>query len=115
MNNFFKLITFPFRKLRAYLRLRRAIMAADDAFVRFHQRTYVLPMEGGGLIVTDRANFRANKRSGRVATGRVSQTPNMMDVERECFYCTPHFNGSGRLTKAAEQKKRREYYRWALS
>ncbi len=103
---------YAIRYLRATLRLRNAINYANEAHARNHQRFYVLPMLGGGLMVTDRYNFRKGKQSGRVLTGSVSQTPTMRDVMRECFYFTPLGNGTDTISDNTLKSKRRQYYRW---
>ena len=97
-----------FKRLRAVLRLRKAVSLADNAHRKTGERYYVMPNGNRGkLIILDRCNFRILKRKGYIMN-----EAKVADLERECFYCTPYRNGDGKLPDRVVVKKRAEYCRW---
>lgn len=38
-----------------------------------------------------------------------------MNLEAECFYCTPYRNGMGELSPMAKSLKRESYYSWVAA
>ena len=59
------------------------------------------------LAVIDSANFRKLKQKHYI-----SQRASVADLLRECFYHTPHRDGSGEIPKYKLEEKRAQYYRW---
>lgn len=97
----------PFKKLFAFLRLREAIRKADAEFIKTGRRQYVMPAANRSLLVLDRSNFRKLKMKHYI-----SAEVKCSDLLRECFYHTPHKNGSGVIPEAVRRTKRAEFYRW---
>lgn len=98
-----------FLRIKATLRLREAIVKADNAHNNTGERYYVMPTSGttGELIIMDRANFRKLKQKGYI-----NRNIFIKDLEHECFYCTPYRNGHGELHPDAIAIKRKQYYSW---
>lgn len=98
-----------FKKFRAMMRLWDAVRKADDAHAATGERYYVMPMNAldDKLIIFDRTNFRKIKRKGYIP-----KQANIIDLERECFYCTPYANGNGVLSPEQVNVKRKQYYAW---
>ncbi len=96
-----------FRQFFAYLRLREAVRKADAAWRASGSRHYVIPSAGRKLLVMDRNNFRILKRKGYI-----SKTAILSDALRECFYHTPHRDGSGRISEAMRLFKIKQYFSW---
>jgi len=95
-------------KYRDLLRLRRAVLMADNAHLEDGERYYVMPTADGKLMVMDRRNFRIMKKKGYInSDARVN------DLVSECFYCTPYRNGDGELPPDVVARKRRQYLAWA--
>lgn len=96
-------------KLRAYIRLEKAIRMADEQHIKMGRRFYVMPTSGtsGELIIMDRDNFRILKRKHYI-----NQMATTQNLEIECFYCTPYKNGNGKLSPEDKKKKRKQYYSW---
>lgn len=95
-------------KLRDLLRLRRAVEMADEAHESTGERYYVMPTTDGKMIITDRYNFRIMKKKGYI-----SLEAKVMDLVKECFYCTPYRNGKEELPPDVVALKRRQYLSWA--
>lgn len=98
-----------FKKIKASLRLREAVIMADKAHNENGQRYYVMPTSGtsGQLVVMDRNNFRKLKHKRYINSKTF-----VRDLEAECFYCTPYRNGAGELSDEAAALKRRQYFSW---
>lgn len=96
-----------YRRLKAYLALRKAINMADEKHADGGGRFYVLPTSDGKLIVTDKKNFRTLRRKHYIG-----QDATMQDAMNECFYFTPYKNGSGYITPEILAIKRRQYLSW---
>lgn len=96
-----------FQKIRAGLRFNEAVRKADEAHAATGERYYVMPLSPRKLIVMDRSNFRKLKQK-RYIDNKAS----VLDLERECFYCTPYRNGTGMLPSAILQQKRNQYLAW---
>lgn len=100
----------PFKKLKAYLVLRKAIERADEAFAKTGDRQYVMPWVRGKVMVFDRDSFRKLKHDGIV-----NNNMRVFDLERLCYYATPYRDGKrGLLSPETLKMKRISYYRWAL-
>lgn len=101
-----------FKKIYASLRLCEAIRQADEAHKETGERYYVMPTSGksGQLIIMDRYNFRKLKQKRYV-----SREASVLDLERECFYCTPYRNGKNELADCIIKMKRKMYYSWLVS
>ena len=97
-----------FYYIRDLLRLRKAVMMAEEAHAKNGERYYVMPTADGKVMVTDRKNFRIMKRKGYV-----SDKATVPDLARECFYCTPYRNGKEELPPDVVALKRRQYLSWA--
>lgn len=99
-----------FRKFKASLRLREAIRMADKAHAQTGQRYYVMPQHHSGgrkLIVMDRYNFRRLKLKHYIHS-----EARVLDLERECFYCTGYRDGNQYLSTADRKKKILQYFAW---
>lgn len=97
-----------FYTFRDTLRLRRAVIMADNAHLESGERFYVMPTTDGKLIVTDRKNFRILRQKHYI-----SRNATVRDLETECFYCTPYRNGQGTLPPEALSMKRRQFLAWS--
>ena len=99
-----------FTRFLASLRLREAIKMADRAYIRSGHRYYVIPQHGTGgrkLLVIDRYNFRRLRMKHYIhADARV------IDLLRECFYCTAYRDGSRSLAPEDRKKKVLQYFAW---
>ena len=97
-----------FKKLRASIRYKEAIRQADKAHKETGERYYVMPSSQiGKLIIMDRHNFRKLKQK-RYINSKAS----VSDLQRECFYCTPYKNGSGKISEEVTELKKKQYYEW---
>lgn len=98
-----------FQRLKATLRYKEAVRKADEAHVKTGERYYVMPVYGskGKLIITDRRNFRIMKKKGYI-----SRDARVLHLEKECFYCTPYRNGSGKLMPEDAEIRRQSYMAW---
>lgn len=98
-----------FIKIQASLRLIEAARQANRAHGKTGERYYVMPTSGtsGHLVIMDRANFRKLKRKHYI-----NHKATQMNLEAECFYCTPYRNGTGELSPLAKSYKRASYYSW---
>ena len=99
----------PIKKFKAFLTLESAIKQAEESYAKKRCRYYVMPQEGGKLVVFDRQTFRIMKRKGYI-----DQSYNMKDVEYTCFYATPYRNGK-EYSKKELNIKRKEFYEWYFS
>lgn len=90
--------------LRTILRLKYAIDRADEAHQKTGDRYYVLPGPNDKLIILNRRQFRSLKKQGRI-----SHRARILDLQKECFYCTPYQNGVGALSPHIRQLKRKMY------
>lgn len=98
-----------FQRLKATLRYDEAVRKADEAHEKTGNRYYVMPVYGskGKLIITDRRNFRIMKKKGYI-----NKDARVFHLEKECFYCTPYRNGSGKLMPEDAEIRRQSYMRW---
>lgn len=100
MNIFKKL----YLRAKAVRNLEKAIMRADDAYLRYGTRCYVIP-NGHALAIVDRDTFR--RRKNREAFRDIKT---MADVQRLCFYYTPRYNGRDPMPLADQKRARLRYY-----
>ena len=96
-----------YRYLRDYLRLRKAIQMADEQHAKDGDRYYVMPTTDGNLLIVDRKNFRGMKRKHYIG-----KNVTLNDINRECFYHTPHANGTGAITPDERKARANSYYAW---
>ena len=98
-----------FKKIRAYIRLQKAIRKADELFAYTRERQYVL-VYGDKLLVISRSNMKMLKKKKLIPWG-----VNVQTLERICIYHTAYGNGTKDIT--ASEKKMREalYYKAVLS
>ncbi|MGN0032432.1 MAG: hypothetical protein ACI358_01430 [Candidatus Limimorpha sp.] len=98
-----------FKKIKASVRFREAVIMADKAHTENGQRYYVMPTSGtsGQLVVMDRNNFRKLKRKQYINSKKF-----VRDLEAECFYCTPYRNGACVLSEEEVVLKRSQYFSW---
>lgn len=99
-----------FRKFKASLRLREAVKMADQAHCQTGNRYYVMPQHHSGgkkLIVMDRYNFRRLRMKHYI-----HHEARVIDLVRECFYCTPYRNGANNLSPLERKKKVIQYFAW---
>lgn len=99
----------PFKKLKAYLRYREAVRKADEAHVQTGERYYVIPASGKNktLLIMNRTNFRKLKQKNYI-----TRKAFVRDLEKECFYCTPYRNGTGKLSNMDIAVRKSIYYNW---
>lgn len=98
-----------FQRFFYYLRLRRAVALADEAYLSTGTRHYVMPGSGPRceLLVMDRRNFRKLKQKGYISDRAL-----VADMVKESFYFTPHRNGDGYLSETDRRRKMRQYFSW---
>lgn len=98
-----------FRKFRASLLLREAILKANKAWLATGERHYVMPNSSGKpqLIVMDRKNFRILKRKGYIDGNAI-----VHNLINESFYFTPYRNGNGYLSDSDRIKKANSFFQW---
>lgn len=94
-------------KLRAKVKLKKAIMLADEKHASTGERYYVMPSLDGMLLVMDRKSFRKMKLKHYIP-----QNAKVADMVRESFYFTPYGNGSCAITGMQMERKRNEYFLW---
>lgn len=94
-----------FKKLRASIKLQEAIRQADKAHEETKERYYVIPTSDKKLAIVDRATFRKLKQKGYI-----NSLIKVIDLERECFYCTSYSNGEGKLSDTIIKLKRKQYF-----
>lgn len=101
-----------FVKMKAALRLVEAVRRANKTHESTGNRYYVMPTSGtsGKLIIMDRYNFRKLKQKHYI-----NRNATQMNLEAECFYCTPYNNGTGKLSPKAKSLKRESYYSWVAA
>lgn len=101
-----------FVRMKAALRLIEAVRRANKAHESTGNRYYVMPTGGisGKLIIMDRFNFRKLKQKHYI-----NRNATQMNLEAECFYCTPYSNGTGKLSPLAKSLKRDSYYSWVAA
>ena len=89
-----------------------AVRQANKEHASTGNRYYVMPTSGtsGNLVIMDRANFRKLKQKHYI-----SHKATQMNLEAECFYCTPYRNGMGELSPMAKSLKRESYYSWVAA
>lgn len=97
----------PFKKLKSYLRLRRAIILADQQYQQTGTRHYVMPAIDGTLIVMSKKDFRTLKRKHYIP-----QRATTRDLTRECFYHTPYADGTGTCSPTELRLRKAFYYQW---
>lgn len=100
--NIFKKI---YLRAKAARNLDKAIQRAEDAYIRYGTRCYVIP-NGHALAIVDRKTFRRYKPKNGTREIRT-----MNDVQRLCFYYTPRFNGSEPMPPAEQKRGRLKYYK----
>ena len=93
-----------------YLKLRKAIITADELHAKDGDRYYVMPGSDGKLIIMDRKNFKRLKFKHYIDT-----SVNLNDVRRECFYHTPYANGSDPMPSYVRSIRADNYYQWAAT
>lgn len=98
-----------FQKLKASLRLNKAVEKAEQAHRETGERYYVMPSVGskGYLVIMDRYNFRKLKQKGYITRNAF-----VRDLERECFYFTPYRDGLSAISPGIEKLKREQYFSW---
>ena len=100
--NIFKKI---YLRAKAARNLDKAIQRAEDAYIRYGTRCYVIP-NGRALAIVDRDTFR--RRKNREALHDIKT---MADVQRLCFYYTPRYNGREPMPHAEQKRGRLKYYK----
>lgn len=98
-----------FQRLKASLRLDKAVKKAEQAHQETGERYYVMPFIGskGHLVIMDRYNFRKLKQKGYITRNSF-----VSDLERECFYFTAYRNGSSVISPEIKKLKRKQYFSW---
>ena len=94
--------------MNAWLRYYVAVREADKAHENEGSRFYVVPKgDGTKLLIMDRRNFRRYKFKGYI-----DRRAKVMDLEKDCFYCTPYRDGSGGLPDEVVEMKKKLYWKW---
>lgn len=96
-----------FNYIIALSKLEYAIHMANKAHEQDGQRYYILPDANDRLIILTRYTFRKLKKQGLI-----SSKATITDIIRESFYFTPHANGTGALSPAAQKAKRKMYLKY---
>lgn len=102
-----------FIRIKAALRLRRAISIALKAYHTTGRRHYVIPQynsAGRRLLVIDRRNFRLLKLKHYITT-----RAHVIDLQRECFYHTPHKGGIDPIHPQVLKTKQKQYFSWVAT
>ena len=97
-----------FKKLTAYLKLRKAIIMAEEEHVKTGNRYYVAPSEHKGrivLLIVDKHEFKKLKRKHYI-----DRKANLHDLENECVYCTAYADGKRALSEEVKIAKKERYY-----
>lgn len=102
-------VSYPYRYAKAFLRLRQAVILADEHYTANHIRYYVMPTADRKLLVMNRNDLK-RLRQKHYIHHRVTTH----DLVRECFYHTPHALGTGFLPPDLLAQKRAAYFRWSL-
>lgn len=95
------------KRLKAKIKLKKAIMLADEKHAQTGERYYVMPSLDGMLLVMDRKSFRKMKMKHYI-----TKDAKVADMVRESFYFTPYGNGSCAITGVQMERKRNEYFFW---
>lgn len=98
-----------FKRIKAELMYYAAVLKANDAHAFSGERYYVAPTEDKKLAVVDRKNFRELKRKHYI-----DKTATVTDLQKECFYCTPHRNGSGAMPVNVQKLKKEQFLHWFM-
>lgn len=93
-----------------YLKLRKAIITADELHAKDGDRYYVMPGSDGKLIIMDRKNFKRLKLKHYI-----DQKVTLNDLRRECFYHTPYADGSDHMPAYVRKERAESYYAWAVT
>ena len=96
----------PITKFRAYLMYREAVKKADKAHEERGSRYYVLPADDK-LLILNRKDLQHLKRKHYT-----SRSVTTHDLLRECFYHTPHANGSGEISPTSLKARKIVFYNW---
>lgn len=97
-----------FKKLKYYIMYRRAVIMANDAYSETRNRYYVIPTPEGKLMVVDRTNFRLLKRKHYF-----NPNATLNHLAAECFYHTPHADGTRAMSPKEAKARRTLYWQWA--
>lgn len=97
----------PFRKLKAFLMLYKAIEQAEAARVKHGRRFFVMPTQDGKLVVMDKYDLRRLK-----VKHYLDKSCHVEDLLRESFYYTSLGNGLGEIDPQDRQVRAHAYYRW---
>lgn len=93
-----------------YLKLRKAIITADELHASNKDRYYVVPGSDGKLVIMDRRNFRRLK-----AKHYIGYNATLNDLRRECFYHTPYADESDPMPSDIRKERAEHYYAWAVT
>jgi hypothetical protein len=99
-----------FKKIKAYLQFRQAIITAEDAHAKDGTRYWVMPYDRDNkpnLFIVNRQNFKILKRKGYIP-----KNATIGDLDRECFYVTAGTGNVEPLSPKDAEYKRRVFYRW---
>lgn len=94
-------IKLIFKRIKSELMYRKAVCAADKAAKKSGEVHFVLPMESGRLIATNRKHFEAFKRM-KLADKSVKTK----DLFKDCVYHTNCRSRNGR------RSKKRKFLKW---
>lgn len=105
------LLSYNFiQHFRDYLKLREAIIMADEQHAKDGDCYYVIPSLDGKLLIMDRKNFKRLKLKHYIPKDATIQ-----QLRKECFYHTPYADGSYCLTPFHRKQLAQNYYAWAFS
>lgn len=95
-----------FKKLKARVKLIRAVRLADETFAKTGERQYVIP-NGSKLVSISREQLKYLKKKGYVG-----RSANVKSLEKGAFYFTPYKDGSKEMPDELRKARRFHYLRW---
>lgn len=96
-----------FKRIKAEIAFLHAVKSAEEAHAETGERYYVVPSVDGKLVIADRKNFRALKRKHYIDSDAT-----VAQMQKECFYCTPYRNGTGKMPGEVASLKRAAFLDW---
>lgn len=99
-----------FRKIKAFLQFREAVLKADEAHAKSGNRFYVVSSKDGSLVVMNRKEFRKLKQKHYF-----KRSVKIRQLEDMTVYHTPYANGNGGMTDEEIIIKRKAYIKWMIS
>lgn len=99
-----------FKKIKAFLQFREAVLKADEAHVKSGDRFYVVNSKDGSLVIMNRKEFRKLKQKHYI-----NRSVKIRQLEDMTVYHTPYANGYGEMSPEEIKLKRKTYIQWMTS